>query len=90
MDGYELAEQIRHIPGGGGVRLFAVTGYGQTTDRKRSFESGFEHHLSKPVDLEKLDELIRKPSRPNVMNNPPAKRSCENPLSTRCRLPLRL
>jgi CheY-like chemotaxis protein len=61
MDGYELAEKIRHTSGGNSVRLFAVTGYGQTADRRRSLESGFEHHLSKPVDLEKLDGLIRKP-----------------------------
>lgn len=60
MDGYELAEKIRQMPEGSGVRLFALTGYGQAADRKRSMDSGFEHHLSKPVDLVRLDQLIRK------------------------------
>jgi CheY-like chemotaxis protein len=32
----------------------AVTGYGQETDRRRSKEAGFDGHLVKPVDLEKL------------------------------------
>jgi CheY-like chemotaxis protein len=55
MDGYELARRLRHLEGlPRDVRLMAVTGYGQETDRRRSKEAGFDGHLVKPVDLEKL------------------------------------
>ena len=35
-----------------------MTGWGQESDRQRSFESGFDFHLVKPVDLEKLNQLL--------------------------------
>ena len=38
--------------------LVAVTGYGQEEDRRRSEESGFDHHLTKPVDPDDLQTLI--------------------------------
>ena len=34
--------------------LIALTGYGQEEDRRRSREAGFDHHLVKPVDLDRL------------------------------------
>jgi len=50
MDGYGLARHLRQIPGLSGIRLVAVTGYGQDADRDRSHAAGFDVHLVKPVD----------------------------------------
>jgi CheY-like chemotaxis protein len=38
--------------------LIAVSGYGQQADRNRAQEAGFDHHLVKPVDPDKLAGLI--------------------------------
>jgi PAS domain S-box-containing protein len=51
MDGYELAERLRAMPALAGIRLIALTGYGQESDRRRSREAGFDEHLVKPVDI---------------------------------------
>jgi CheY-like chemotaxis protein len=59
MDGYELAQRLRDMPGGENMRLFAVTGYGQEADRKRAIDAGFEQHLTKPVDLGRLDGMLQ-------------------------------
>lgn len=58
MDGYELAARLKELPGLDGVRLVAVTGYGQESDKRRSLEAGFHEHLVKPVDIDLLEELI--------------------------------
>jgi CheY-like chemotaxis protein len=58
MDGYQLARRFRQMPELRATRLFAVTGYGQLSDRMRSAQAGFERHLVKPVDLEELRRLI--------------------------------
>jgi signal transduction histidine kinase len=59
MDGYELAERFRESPDGpSGMRLVAVTGYGQDADRQRSAQAGFARHLVKPIDLGELQEAI--------------------------------
>jgi CheY-like chemotaxis protein len=59
MDGYELAERLRGLPGLGGLRLIALTGYGQESDRHKAVAAGFLHHLVKPVDVAALDTLLR-------------------------------
>jgi CheY-like chemotaxis protein len=38
--------------------LVAVTGWGQTKDRSTAIAAGFDHHLTKPVDPERLQELL--------------------------------
>jgi len=60
FDGYEVARQIRRegSPWARKVRLIAVTGYGQATDRARALESGFDMHVLKPVDPATLRELL--------------------------------
>ena len=58
MDGYELATRLRELPGVGGVRLIALTGYGQESDRQKTQQAGFHHHLVKPVDLGFIDALL--------------------------------
>lgn len=61
MDGYELAVRLREIPGLSGLRLIAVTGYGQESDRRKSEVAGFHHHLVKPVDLDAVDTVLGAP-----------------------------
>jgi PAS domain S-box-containing protein len=58
MDGYELASHLRKLPGLAGVQLIAVTGYGQVSDRERTRDAGFHHHLVKPVDLTALEATL--------------------------------
>ena len=58
MNGYEAAKKIRRQPWGAGVRLIALTGWGQDTDRQRADEAGFDRHVTKPVDPERLSELV--------------------------------
>ncbi len=59
MDGYEVARHLRELPGGGAVKLVAITGYGQDNDKQRSLEAGFDHHLVKPVDIRQLTGLLQ-------------------------------
>lgn len=59
MDGYELARRLKACPLPDNAVLIAVTGYGQESDKKRSAEAGFTHHLVKPIDLEALETLLR-------------------------------
>ena len=40
------------------VVLVAMTGYGQETDRQRSQEAGFDHHLVKPADFGKVQQIL--------------------------------
>jgi signal transduction histidine kinase/ActR/RegA family two-component response regulator len=58
MDGYELAGRLRGTPRGERIHLVAVTGYGQESDRRRAAEAGFDAHLVKPVDIDRVFELI--------------------------------
>ncbi|HEX8108556.1 MAG TPA: response regulator, partial [Kofleriaceae bacterium] len=58
MDGYELARRLRELPAWRHVRLLALTGYGQSTDRARSVDVGFDHHLVKPIDLATLERYL--------------------------------
>jgi len=58
MDGYEVARRIRALPAGGSTLLVAVTGWGQQDDIRRCFEAGFDHHLVKPLDVDKLWEIV--------------------------------
>jgi two-component system, chemotaxis family, CheB/CheR fusion protein len=58
MDGYAVAKAIRRDPATAGTRLIAVTGYGQDDDEARAMESGFDTHLVKPADPERLLSLL--------------------------------
>jgi PAS domain S-box-containing protein len=60
MNGYEVARQIRQQPWGSNPILVAITGWGQSEDKDLSRESGFDHHLVKPVDHDHLLKLIQK------------------------------
>jgi len=54
MNGYDVARAIRQLPGLAGVVIIAVTGYGQDSDRQKSREAGCDHHLVKPIELNRL------------------------------------
>lgn len=58
MSGYELAVALRAQPQHAGLRLFALTGYGQADDVKRSSSAGFEGHFVKPVALPDLVDAL--------------------------------
>ncbi|MBK6004971.1 response regulator [Ramlibacter ginsenosidimutans] len=57
-NGYEACRQIREQAGGGARTLIALTGWGQPQDQERARAAGFDQHLVKPVDIERLLELI--------------------------------
>jgi two-component system CheB/CheR fusion protein len=59
VDGYAVAQAVRKEVALTGVRLVALSGYGQPEDRKRSAEAGFDVHLVKPVDIEVLVAALR-------------------------------
>ncbi len=58
MDGYAVAKEMRADPALKSTVLIAVTGYGQEGDIARSRESGFAHHLVKPLDFLELRKLL--------------------------------
>ena len=58
-DGYEVARLLRSLPGLSGVKIIAMTGYGQDKDAQRSREAGFVAHLVKPADPVALQKLLK-------------------------------
>jgi len=58
LDGYEVARRVRAQPWGKDVMLIAVTGWGQDSDQQKAMQAGFFAHLTKPVDLPRLHQLI--------------------------------
>jgi CheY-like chemotaxis protein len=54
VDGLQVAQWVRQEPALRSVVLVALTGYGQDSDRQRTREVGFDHHLVKPVDFSKI------------------------------------
>jgi CheY-like chemotaxis protein len=58
MNGYELALRLHAILQSASPLFIALTGYGQAHDQRQSHESGFHHHLVKPVDIDQLLKLV--------------------------------
>ena len=58
MNGYEVAKTLRSLPALTGIRLIALTGYGQAVDRERAQRAGFDEHLMKPVDAHALEQAL--------------------------------
>jgi signal transduction histidine kinase/ActR/RegA family two-component response regulator len=58
MNGYEAARRIRSTAGYGDVLLVALTGWGQEHDQRRTLAAGFDHHVVKPPDIDKLRDLL--------------------------------
>jgi signal transduction histidine kinase/ActR/RegA family two-component response regulator len=59
MSGYEVARRFRQESGRADVFLLAVTGWGQQDDIARAKEAGFDEHLTKPVDPDRVDQMLR-------------------------------
>lgn len=57
MNGYQTARALRAEPSDG-MLLVALTGWGGDDDRARTREAGFDHHLTKPVDLDAVMRLL--------------------------------
>ena len=58
MNGFEVARLLRRLPELDGMRLIALSGYGQEEDHRRSREAGFDQHWVKPLRPEALTELL--------------------------------
>lgn len=58
LDGFEVAKRLRQDPDLKNIVLVAMTGYGQVTDKLRSHNAGFDHHLVKPADFGKVLQIL--------------------------------
>jgi signal transduction histidine kinase len=58
MDGYEVCRALRQMPETQHKVLIAQTGWGQESDRQKAFAAGFDHHITKPVSLDLLTQLL--------------------------------
>jgi len=58
MDGYEVCRRLRQMPGMKNKTVIAQTGWGQESDRQKAFAAGFDHHVTKPVSLDLLTQLL--------------------------------
>ncbi|MGZ8228884.1 MAG: response regulator [Burkholderiales bacterium] len=58
MNGYEVARRLRSQPDFADTLLVAITGYGHATDVQQTKSAGFDHHLVKPIDYDKLQSLL--------------------------------
>ena len=58
IDGYEVARRLRAAHERRRIALIALTGFGQTEDRRRAFDAGFDAHLVKPVNADRLKRVI--------------------------------
>jgi PAS domain S-box-containing protein len=63
LDGYDVARRVRQGPLGRAVKLVAITGWGQDSDKARALAAGFDHHLTKPLEPEQLNVLLRSDGR---------------------------
>jgi len=58
VDGYQLLEQLRLIPGLSDVPAIAVSGYASEDDRERALAVGYLALVPKPIDVDVLFNLI--------------------------------
>ena len=59
INGYDVARALRQAPWAAGILLIAVSGWGQEQDKQHALESGFDHHLTKPIDLQALEHVLQ-------------------------------
>ena len=59
FNGYELARRLRGLDACASIKLIAATGWGQERDRQLARDAGFDHHLTKPIDIERLRLLLQ-------------------------------
>jgi CheY-like chemotaxis protein len=63
MDGYDVARRLRADGLAREALIVATTGYGRSQDREKSARAGIDAHLTKPVDMEQLAELLARGGR---------------------------
>jgi signal transduction histidine kinase/ActR/RegA family two-component response regulator len=61
LNGYRVAQVVREAPSESSVVLIAVSGWGTQSDKAQALASGFNYHLTKPVEPERLLDLLRAP-----------------------------
>ncbi|MGZ9029974.1 MAG: hybrid sensor histidine kinase/response regulator [Burkholderiaceae bacterium] len=63
LNGYQVAEELRKTPQTSHCVIIAITGYGQSSDREKALQSGFDFHLVKPAEptqvLRMIDEALQ-------------------------------
>ena len=72
IDGMEVARRLRAAPALAGVRLIALTGYGQAEDVRQALDAGFDAHVTKPVNIDQLLALLARGDGPLTGARPPA------------------
>jgi signal transduction histidine kinase len=60
LNGYDLARHLRKARDTRAMTLVAITGWGQEKDRRQAFDAGFDHHLVKPVETQRVLEILGK------------------------------
>jgi DNA-binding response OmpR family regulator len=59
MTGYEVARRVRAESWGEHVFMLAITGWGQEEDKDRAIAAGFDQHMTKPVDVDAVEQRLR-------------------------------
>jgi CheY-like chemotaxis protein len=58
IDGYEIAKLLRSDSAFNTIKLIALTGYGGHTGKVRALKAGFDQHMTKPIDIDKLKNIL--------------------------------
>ena len=58
LNGYQVATKMRAETWGWSLSLIALTGWGQEEDKRRATEAGFDHHLTKQIDQQTLENFL--------------------------------
>lgn len=72
MDGFETCQRLRATPFGGGMLIVALTGWGQSEDRRKTEQAGFNAHFVKPPQYDELVDLLRTVTGPAVPKATPS------------------
>ena len=60
VDGYEFIERVRRLPGMDKVPAIAISGYAMEEDRLRALEAGYAAHIAKPIEPDRLFQIIQR------------------------------
>jgi CheY-like chemotaxis protein len=58
LNGHDVARRLRAQPDTSPMRIVALSGWGSDADRARSADAGFDCHLTKPVELQALLDIV--------------------------------
>ena len=60
IDGFELLRRLRQLPDKEHIPAVAITGLGQREDQERSRNAGFVAHVTKPLDMDAVVEIVQR------------------------------